>query len=53
MTLKFQGCPETIRINASDENNQLELKNIPVEQEKISVIVDAVHQAYIDANRVF
>lgn len=53
VTLKFQGCPETIRINASDENNQLELKNIPVEQEKISVIVDAVHKAYIDANRVF
>ena len=53
VTQKFQGCSETIRINASDENNQLELKNIPVEQEKISVIVDAVHQAYIDANRVF
>ena len=53
VTLKFQGCPKTIRINASDENNELELKNIPVEQEEINVIADAVHQAYIDANKMF
>ena len=52
--LKFQGCPETIRIKASDDDiNEIELKNIPVEQDEIRIIIDAVHHAYIDANRMF
>ena len=53
VTLRFQGCPEMIRIKASDDNDEIELKNIPVGQEEIRLIMDAVHQAYIDANRLF
>lgn len=52
--LKFQGCSETIKIKASDDDkNEIELKNIPVEQDEIRLIIDAVHHAYNDANRMF
>ena len=44
VTLKFQGCPEVIRIKASDEADASELRD------DIKVIADAVHQAYIDAS---
>jgi len=53
VTLRFLGCPKTIRIKASDDNYEIKLKNIPVGQEEIRLIMDAVHQAYIDANRLF
>lgn len=45
--------PEMIRIKASVENKEKELNNIPVEQEEIRLIIDAMHQAYINANRMF
>ena len=53
VTLKFPGFPEAIRVKASDDNNEIELKKIPVGQEDIKLIMNAVHQAYIDANRLF
>lgn len=49
VTLKFQGCLETIRIKASDDNNEIVLKNIPIDKEEIRLIIDAVRQAYIRA----
>lgn len=53
MTLKIQGHPDLVCFKASGDANGVELNNIPVEQAEIKTIVDAVHQAYIDANRPF
>ena len=53
VTLKIQGHPDVVRIKASGDANGVELNNIPAMQEDIKQIADAVHQAYIDANRMF
>lgn len=53
VTLKIQGHPDTARFKASGDANGVELNSIPVMQEEIKQIADAVHQAYIDANRMF
>ena len=45
VTLKFQGCSEVVRVKASDEVNEIELKD-NVTHDEIRLIVDAVHQAY-------
>jgi len=49
VTLKIQDYPETIRIKASDATTDMKLKEIPAFQEEIKYIVDAVHQAYVQA----
>lgn len=49
VTLKIQGHPDVVRFKASGEASVVELKNMPALQEDIKQIVDAVHQAYIQA----
>lgn len=49
VTLKIQGHPDLVRFKASGDANGVELNSIPVMQEEIKQIVDAVHQAYIQA----
>ena len=51
VTLKIQGHPDVVRFKASSDVNDVELNNIPVFQEDIKKITDAVHQAYIQATR--
>lgn len=47
VTLKIQGCPEVIRFKASCDANEVESNIVPAMQKDIKIIVDAVHQAYI------
>ena len=47
--LKMQDYPETIRIKASDATTEMALREIHAMPEEISKIIDAVHQAYIQA----
>jgi len=47
VTLKIQGHPDVAHFKASDDTNEVELNNIPAMQENIKIIIDAVHQAYI------
>ena len=49
VTLKFQGRPDVIRIKASGEEDAALVENTPAMQDEINYIVDAVHQAYIQA----
>lgn len=49
VTLKIQGHTDVVRFKASDDVNKVELNSIPAMQEEISVVRDAVHQAYCDA----
>jgi len=49
VTLKLQDYSEVIRIKASDTLSEVELGNVPIMQDDIKYIFDAVHQAYIDA----
>ena len=51
VTLKIQGHPDLVRFKDSGDANGVELNSIPVMQEEIKQIVDAVHQAYIQATR--
>ncbi len=51
--LKVQGYPEVIRINASDASNDVKLKEVPAMKDEINNIAEAVHQAYIQANKPF
>lgn len=53
VSLIIQDYPEPIRINASDSANGLKLNDVPALQDEIRTIADAVHQAYIEANRSF
>ena len=53
VTLRIQGHPDVVRFKASGDANGVELNNIPAMQEEIKNIIDAVHQAYIDANKMF
>ena len=54
VNLKIQGHPNVVRFKASGDANGVELNNIPAMQEDIKQIVDAVHQAYIEAtNNLF
>ena len=54
VNLKIQGHPNVVRFKASGDANGVELNNIPAMQEDIKMIVDAVHQAYIEAtNNLF
>ena len=53
VTLKIQGHPDVVRFKASGDANEMELNNIPSMQEYIKVIVDAVHQAYDEANKTY
>ena len=48
--LKFQGRPEVVRFKASGEVDGAILENTPAMQDKIVIIADAVHKAYIDAS---
>ena len=50
VVVKIQGCPDEIRIKASDTTTNIKT---PVMQEEINFIGDAVHQAYIAAERAF
>ena len=49
VTLKFQGCPEVIRIKASSEADVALAEKIPAMQDEINCIIDTVHQAYVQA----
>jgi len=51
VTLKFQGCPEVIRIKASGEADAALVAETSEMQKEIKNIADAVHQAYIQAIR--
>ena len=51
VTLKFQGCPEVFRLRASGEVDFNNAENIPAMQDDIKVIVEAVHQAFLEACR--
>ena len=53
VTLKFQGYPETIKIKASGDADAALSEKIPAMQDEIENIADAVHQAYIEANKHF
>lgn len=49
--LNVQDYPEVIKIKGADTLS--ELKSIPTMQDEIRIIADAVHQAYIEANKQF
>ena len=49
VTLKIQGQPEVVRFKASGDANEVEFNIIPALQKDIKIIVDAMHQAYIQA----
>ena len=49
VTLKIQGYPDVVRFKVSDEVSEMELNKIPAIQEDIKQIVNAVHNAYIQA----
>jgi hypothetical protein len=49
VTLKFQGCPEVVRFKASGDADAAFVKKIPAMQGEIDFIVDAAHQAFIQA----
>ena len=49
VTLKFQGCPEVVRFKTSGETDAAFVKKMPAMQGEIDYIVDAVHQAFIQA----
>ena len=51
VTLKFQGSPEVVRFKASGEVDAALIEEASEFREKIKVIADAVHQAYIDSTR--
>lgn len=53
VTLKFQGSPEIVRFKASDEVDATLSEKIPVMQDEIDYIADAVHQAYWGASKPF
>ena len=48
VTLKFQSCPEVVRFKASGEVDVV-VVSTPALNDEINNIVDAVHQAYIQA----
>ena len=50
VTLKFQGRPEIIRIKASGDADAALTAEKPELGDEIKEIVDAVHQAYVDAS---
>ena len=50
VTLKIQGHPKVVRFTASEDANGVELNNLPAMREELKIIVDAVHQAYIQAS---
>ena len=50
VTLKFQGRPENIRIKASGDADATLAAEKPELGDEIKEIVDAVHQAYVDAS---
>ncbi len=51
VTLKIQGHPDVVRFKASGDAKGVELNKIPTMQDEINTIADAVHQAYILANK--
>lgn len=51
--LKFQGCPEAVRLKASGEVDTPLVGNTPAIQDEIKIIADALHQAYIEASKPF
>ena len=53
VTLKFHGRSEVIRIKASGDADAALATEKPEFQKEIKVIIDSVHQAYIDACRPF
>lgn len=53
VTLKFQGCPEVVRIKASGEADVVETVVAPEMQSEIKIIYDAVHQAFKEAGKPF
>ena len=50
VVVKIQGCPDDIRIKASDTTMNIKT---PAMQDEINIIADAVHDAYIEASKPF
>lgn len=50
VTLKFLGRPEVIRIKASGEADAALAAELPAMQKEITLIADAVHQAFSEAS---
>ncbi len=53
VTLKFSDSPEVVCFKASDEADAALVQKTPAMQEEIKIILDAVHQAYNEANKPF
>ena len=53
VTLKFQGCPEVIRIKASGEADSALIDNPPAMQDEINNIIGSVHQEFLEAIKPF
>jgi hypothetical protein len=53
ITLKFKGCSEVVRFKASGDAGAVLVDKISAIQDEISIIADAVHQAYIKARKIY
>lgn len=53
VTLKLQGCPEVVRFKASGEADAPSPSEASEFHNEIKVIFDAVHQAYLEATKLF
>ena len=49
VTLRIQGHPDVVRFKASGDANRVASNILPSMQEDIKTIIDAMHQAYIQA----
>lgn len=53
VSLKFQGCPEVVRFKASDETKSVAIEMVSEIRSDVKIILDSVHQAYLEANKPF
>ncbi len=53
VTLKFLGCPEVVKFKASDEIKSVETEVVSEIRRDVKIILDSVHQAYLEANKSF
>ena len=53
VTLRFQGCPGVVRFKASSEVDAVETGVASDLHNEIDFIFDAVHYAFVEANKLF
>jgi hypothetical protein len=53
VTLKFLGCPEVVKFKASDETKSVAIEMVSEIRSDVKIILDSVHQAYLEANKPF